>query len=120
MHDKMGIVEIKFRETWPNINFPEPGMLWSHRHVDLLVNGAGVFEARARLLGELRAFLTRRRFVEVETPVLAPTAGGAAANPFTTECAALSRVRAGGDKGRGEGSGEGGPMWPYIVALRPL
>ncbi|MCL4684515.1 lysine--tRNA ligase [Myxococcota bacterium] len=56
------------------------------RYLDLLVN-PGVREiavCRSRILQALRAFLDDRGFLEVETPVLQPLYGGAAARPFTT------------------------------------
>ena len=48
-----------------------------------------VVEARATVLGALRRVLDERGFLEVETPVLQPTAGGALARPFQTRHAAL-------------------------------
>jgi len=56
------------------------------RYLDLLVN-PGVRETavrRSRALGALRSYLDGRGFLEVETPVLQPLYGGAAARPFTT------------------------------------
>ncbi|EFW98644.1 lysyl-tRNA synthetase [Grosmannia clavigera kw1407] len=57
------------------------------RHMDLLVNvdgAAAALRLRARLLRVLRRFLEAARFVEVQTPILAPLAGGAVARPFVT------------------------------------
>ena len=56
------------------------------RHLDLLVNEAARDAAilRSRVVTAMRAFLDARGFVEVETPVLQPIYGGAAARPFTT------------------------------------
>jgi len=56
------------------------------RYLDLLVN-PGVREIavrRSRMLTAMRAYLDGRGFLEVETPVLQPLYGGAAARPFTT------------------------------------
>ncbi|MBI4216899.1 MAG: lysine--tRNA ligase [Chloroflexi bacterium] len=50
-----------------------------------------VFLIRSRLISALRRFLDGRGFLEVETPVLNPTAGGAAAQPFVTHHSALDR-----------------------------
>ncbi len=59
---------------------------YRQRHVDLLVNEESrrVLLARSRIVGLVREFLTERGFIEVETPVLQPIYGGAAARPFTT------------------------------------
>lgn len=56
------------------------------RSVDLLVNPdtTQIFLARATVLNSLRSFLNARKFVEVETPILSPYSGGAAARPFST------------------------------------
>ncbi len=56
------------------------------RHLDLLVNDEArrIAVARSRIVKEMRAFLDRRDFIEVETPVLQPLYGGAAARPFET------------------------------------
>jgi len=56
------------------------------RYLDLLVNEEArrIALLRSRVLVALRSFLNGRDFVEVETPVLQPLYGGAAARPFTT------------------------------------
>lgn len=56
------------------------------RHVDLLSNPdtIKIFMARSTILNSLRTFLNQRRFIEVETPMLSPFSGGAAARPFST------------------------------------
>ncbi len=56
------------------------------RYLDLIVNPAvqRVFRTRARILGLIRRFFEDRGFLEVETPMMHPIAGGAAARPFTT------------------------------------
>jgi len=63
------------------------------RHLDLLVNpeSRAVFEARTRIVSSLRRTLDEMGFLEVETPVLGPVAGGAAARPFLTYHNALER-----------------------------
>jgi len=65
------------------------------RHIDLLANGNTVieiFKARSVAISSLRSFLAERKFVEVETPVLTHSAGGAIANPFRTRAKALDNV----------------------------
>jgi lysyl-tRNA synthetase, class II len=59
---------------------------YRQRYVDLAVNRdvREIFYARARIISALRRFLDDRGFVEVETPVLQPIYGGAAAQPFVT------------------------------------
>lgn len=56
------------------------------RHLDLLMNedARRTVVLRSRTIGAMRSFLTGRGFLEVETPVLQPLYGGAAARPFTT------------------------------------
>jgi lysyl-tRNA synthetase, class II len=59
---------------------------YRQRYLDLIVNpdSRRVFEVRAKVVTAVRAFLDARGFVEVETPVMQPIAGGAAARPFVT------------------------------------
>jgi lysyl-tRNA synthetase class 2 len=55
------------------------------RYVDLLdVEVRQVFVKRAKIVQSIRRFLDARSFVEVETPMMQPIAGGAAARPFVT------------------------------------
>ena len=56
------------------------------RHLDLLVNTevASTLRLRSQIMREMRAFFEDQRFVEVQTPILADLAGGAAARPFVT------------------------------------
>jgi lysyl-tRNA synthetase class 2 len=66
--------------------FDNPEMRYRQRYADLAVNPEvrEVFRSRARIVDELRRFLNELEFVEVETPILQPIYGGAAARPFTT------------------------------------
>lgn len=64
---------------------------YRHRHLDLISDEQSrkVFETRSKIIKEIRKFLDARGFLEVETPVLQPIYGGAAAHPFTTQHRAL-------------------------------
>jgi len=64
---------------------------YRQRYADLALHPEvrEVFRQRARLITEIRAFLDEQGYVEVETPVLQPLYGGAAARPFTTHHNAL-------------------------------
>jgi lysyl-tRNA synthetase class 2 len=66
--------------------FSDKEQRYRQRYVDLAVNPdvREIFRIRARLISAVRRFLDERGFVEVETPVLQPIYGGAAARPFTT------------------------------------
>ena len=66
--------------------FADKEQRYRQRYVDLAVNPEGreIFRVRARIIAALRRFLDEQGFVEVETPVLQPIYGGAAARPFTT------------------------------------
>ena len=59
---------------------------YRQRYVDLLANDEvrDVFRTRATILAAIRRYLDGNGFLEVETPVLQPIYGGAAARPFTT------------------------------------
>ena len=59
---------------------------YRQRYADLAVNPEvrDVFRTRARLISALRRFFDDNDFLEVETPILQPLYGGAAARPFTT------------------------------------
>ncbi|NOQ21729.1 MAG: lysine--tRNA ligase [Candidatus Aegiribacteria sp.] len=60
--------------------------LYRHRCVDLQVNPDSLdrFVTRSRIISALRSYLDSNGFLEVETPVLQPLYGGAAAEPFET------------------------------------
>ncbi len=64
---------------------------YRHRHLDLISDedSRRVFEKRSKIIAEIRSFLNKRGFLEVETPVLQPIYGGASAYPFSTHHRAL-------------------------------
>jgi lysyl-tRNA synthetase class 2 len=69
----------------------DPELRSRQRYADLAVHPdvRAVFELRARVTRYIRAFLDGEGYLEVETPVLQPQYGGAAARPFTTRYEAL-------------------------------
>ena len=66
---------------------------YRQRYLDLISNEevGGIFLVRSRVIAAIRRFLEGRGFIEVETPVLHPAAGGALARPFTTHHHALDQ-----------------------------
>ncbi len=72
--------------------FADPEQRYRQRYADLAVHPEvrALFVARSRLTRAIRSFLDERDFLEVETPILQPLYGGAAARPFTTVHNALN------------------------------
>ncbi len=71
--------------------FTDPELRYRQRYVDLIVN-EGVketFVKRTQIFNSMREFFNSRGYLEVETPVLQPIPGGAAARPFVTHHNAL-------------------------------
>ena len=66
--------------------FNDPEMRYRQRYADLVVNPhvKEVFVKRTKLFNAMRTFLSERGYFEVETPILQPIPGGAAAKPFIT------------------------------------
>jgi lysyl-tRNA synthetase, class II len=66
--------------------FTDPDQRYRQRYVDLIVNPEikDVFLKRTRLINSMRSYLDGRGYLEVETPILQPLYGGAAARPFKT------------------------------------
>jgi lysyl-tRNA synthetase class 2 len=76
-------------EKWHGLQDVE--IRYRQRYLDLIVNPdvRRVFEVRSRTVAAIREFLTARGFLEVETPMMQPIAGGALARPFVTHHNAL-------------------------------
>jgi lysyl-tRNA synthetase class 2 len=71
-------------EKWHGLSDVE--IRYRQRYLDLIVNEESrrVFEIRAKVVAAIRTFLNARGFLEVETPMMQPLAGGALARPFVT------------------------------------
>ena len=71
--------------------FTDPEMRYRQRYVDLIVNPQvrEVFRKRTLIMQSMRDLFNSREYLEVETPVLQPIPGGAAARPFKTHHNAL-------------------------------
>jgi lysyl-tRNA synthetase class 2 len=71
-------------EKWHGLEDVE--LRYRYRYLDLLANlkSREVFVKRAQIIREMRRFFDARGYVEVETPMMHPIAGGATARPFTT------------------------------------
>ena len=76
-------------EKWNELTDVE--IRYRQRYLDLIVNPASrqVFETRSRVIRAIRRFLDARGYLEVETPMMQPLAGGALARPFVTHHNAL-------------------------------
>jgi lysyl-tRNA synthetase class 2 len=66
--------------------FTDPEQRYRQRYIDLVVNDhiKDVFVKRTKMYNSMREYLNKKGYLEVETPVLQPLYGGAAARPFTT------------------------------------
>ena len=71
-------------EKWHGLTDVE--VRYRQRYLDLIVNpdSRRVFETRSRILAAVREFMTSGGYLEVETPMMQPLAGGALARPFVT------------------------------------
>jgi lysyl-tRNA synthetase class 2 len=86
-----GKEEVVDGATVRHSGFADPEQRYRQRYADLAVHPEvrALFIARSRMTTGIRAFLDAREYIEVETPVLQPLYGGAAARPFTTHHFAL-------------------------------
>ncbi|MEN6374957.1 MAG: lysine--tRNA ligase [Smithella sp.] len=77
-------------EKWHGLTDVE--IRYRQRHLDLISNPAvkETFYRRSRIIHLIRQFMDRHDFLEVETPMMQPRAGGAAARPFKTHHNALN------------------------------
>src|ERR1700730_5440339 len=71
-------------EKWHGLTDVE--IRYRQRYLDLIVNpdSRRVFETRSRVIAAIREFMIARGYLEVETPMMQPIAGGAIARPFVT------------------------------------
>ena len=78
--------EVVDGEVVRHAQLSDPETRYRQRYVDLAVNSdvREIFKMRAQTIKALRDFLDEKGFLEVETPILQPIYGGAAAKPFTT------------------------------------
>ena len=85
------IVKEKEDEVYDAFNSKE--QRYRNRHLDLIVNTEvrNTFVKRSKIIKEIRSYLDKMDFLEVETPVLQPIYGGANAKPFTTHHNALDQ-----------------------------
>jgi len=76
-------------EKWHGLSDVE--IRYRQRYVDLISNPPvqELFKVRSKVIAAIRQFLNQRGFIEAETPVLQPAAGGALAKPFVTHYHAL-------------------------------
>lgn len=71
-------------EKWHGLT--DVALRYRMRYLDLIANPdvKKVFETRSKIINTIRQFLTEKGFLEVETPMMHPIPGGAAARPFVT------------------------------------
>lgn len=77
---------VKMKDGVVYDSFSDPELRYRQRYVDLIVNDSvrDIFIKRTRIFNAMRDFFNKRGYLEVDTPVLQPIPGGAAARPFIT------------------------------------
>ena len=82
---------VKEKDGQPFDSFTDPELRFRQRYVDLVVNSGvkDIFLKRTKTFTAMRQFFNDRGYIEVDTPVLQPIPGGAAARPFITHHNAL-------------------------------
>lgn len=82
---------VKYKDGIAYDAFDDPEQRYRQRYVDLVVNEGvkDIFLKRTKVYQSMREFFNTRGYVEVETPILQPIPGGAAARPFITHHNAL-------------------------------
>lgn len=77
---------VKYKDGVAYDSFDNPDLRYRQRYVDLVVNDGikDIFLKRTKTFNSMRNFCNKHGYVEVDTPVLQPIPGGAAARPFTT------------------------------------
>ncbi len=78
------VVKEKDGEKYDEVN--DPDFRYRQRYADLIINPQvkDVFRKRTQLMNVMRSYLNEKGYLEVETPILQPLYGGAAARPFKT------------------------------------
>jgi lysyl-tRNA synthetase class 2 len=78
-------------EKWHGLS--DVNMRYRQRYLDIISNPEvkKTFRVRSQIITAIRQFLNQQGFLEVETPIMQPSAGGALARPFTTHHHSLER-----------------------------
>lgn len=82
---------VKYKDGVAYDSFEDPELRYRQRYVDLVVNEGikDIFLKRTKIYDSMRSFFNSKGYIEVETPILQPIPGGAAARPFVTHHNAL-------------------------------
>jgi lysyl-tRNA synthetase class 2 len=82
---------VKYKDGVAYDGFNDPEQRYRQRYVDLVVNEGikDIFLKRTKVYQSMREYFNSKNYIEVETPILQPIPGGAAARPFITHHNAL-------------------------------